>query len=246
LPRIIRTTPANAELIKYANNAFLAMKISYINSIANLCQVIPRADVEVVASGIGIDRRIGQLFLKAGLGWGGSCFPKDLKALSGFGKSIGVDLHLVEATLRVNNLQPLNAVRLAERLLGDLGGKLIALLGLSFKAGTDDMRDAVSIKIIDELLGRGAKVVAYDPVAMPNAQRILRGRIQLSPSALDCVKGADCCIVVTEWKEFARTRPEEFISRMRRPIVIDGRRIFNPSLFSKKLRYAAIGLGPNE
>ncbi|MCP8322781.1 MAG: nucleotide sugar dehydrogenase [Candidatus Methylarchaceae archaeon HK02M2] len=246
LPPIIRTNPNTAELIKYTNNAFLAMKVSFINQIANLCQRIPNTDVEVIAKGIGLDERIAPLFLKAGFGWGGSCFLKDLKALSKFSRSKGVALPLTEATLFVNEIQPLNAVNIAEKLLGDIQSMRIAILGLSFKPGTDDIREAVSIKIVKELLRREAKIVAYDPAAIENVRKIFGNRIEYSKSALECINSADCSIIVTEWSEFSKIKPEDFISRMRNPIVIDGRRIYEPEEFSSKLRYIAIGLGSKD
>jgi UDPglucose 6-dehydrogenase len=243
IPPIIRTNLQNAELVKYTSNAFLAMKISFINQIANLCQRIPNADVNVIARSIGLDKRIGPLFLKAGLGWGGSCFLKDLMAILNFSKSTGAALPLTEATLSVNQAQPLKAVKLAEKLLGDLEGKSIAILGLSFKPGTDDMRDAVSIKIVEELLRRNARIAVYDPAAMENARKILGDKLQYCKSALECICGVDCAIVVTEWPEFSKLKPEDFTSRMRNPILVDGRRIYNPEKFSPKLTYMAIGFG---
>jgi nucleotide sugar dehydrogenase len=243
VPPIIRTNLQNAELIKYASNAFLGMKISYINQIANLCQRIPDADVSVIAKCIGLDKRIGQLFLKAGLGWGGSCFPKDLKAIVKFSKSIGAALPLTEATLSINALQPLKAVGLAEGLLGDLEGKTIAILGLSFKPGTDDMRDAVSIKIVEELLRRKAKIAVYDPAAMENARKIFGDKLKYCKSSFECIRDADCAIVVTEWPEFSKLKPEDFTSRMKNPILIDGRRVYDPEKFSQRLKYAAVGVG---
>jgi len=243
LPPTIRTTPANAELIKYANNAYLAVKISFINNVANLCQRIPGADIESVARGIGLDNRIGSLFLKAGLGWGGSCLPKDVRAISEFSKSLRTSVPVIDAAFHTNETQPTRAIHLAEQVLGSLKGKRVALLGLSFKPGTDDMRDAVSVKIVKGLLKKGAKVTAYDPYAMANAKRILGSKIQMCSSALDCINGAECCIVVTEWDEFKRMEPIEFKSRMKRPIVVDGRRILDPDRFAREVEYVAIGLG---
>ena len=244
-PPILRTTLENAELIKYAANAFLAMKVSFINMIAGLCERIPHADVEVVAKGIGLDKRIGAYFLKAGLGFGGSCFPKDLKALLVYARGLNVRLPLVEATLQINENQPLRAVQLAEDLLGDLKGKRIAILGLAFKPNTNDMRNAVSIKLINELLKRGAMVVAYDPAAVDNAKRVFRNKIKYANSARECLRGAEAAIIVTEWDEFKQLTPGDFIKCMKRPIVIDGRRIYDPGQFGRKLTYKATGLGPD-
>jgi nucleotide sugar dehydrogenase len=243
LPPIIRTTPVNAELIKYANNAFLAMKVSFINMIANLCQKIPGADVEVVARGIGLDKRIGSLFLKAGAGWGGSCFRKDIEALINFSRKMGVDLPIVEATLKVNETQPFKVVELAKELVGSLENRRISVLGLSFKPDTDDMRYAVSIKVINRLLEEGAKVIAYDPKAIPNARKIFGETIEYANSVEECLKGSECALIVTEWSVFKNLKPEEFIRLMKIPVVVDGRRMYDAKLFSSKLRFAAIGLG---
>ena len=242
-PPIVRTNLPNAELVKYASNAFLAMKVSFINQMANLCQKIPNTDVAAIARGIGLDKRIGPLFLKAGLGLGGSCFPKDLKALLNFAKKTRTALPLTEATLSVNSVQPLKAVELAEQLLENFEGNRVAILGLSFKPGTDDMRDAVSIKIVDELLKKKARVRVYDPAAMKNARAIFGKKIRYCKSATECVKNADCAILVTEWPEFLQLKPEDFAANMRKPILIDGRHIYDPRKFSRKLRYVAIGVG---
>lgn len=244
VPPLIRTNLATAELIKYANNAFLAAKISFINQIANICGKVPEADVTVVAKAIGLDKRIGPLFLNAGLGYGGSCLPKDVKALIAFSRSLGYNPVLFNSVEDVNNVQPYEAVKLARRLLGNLQGKRIAILGLSFKPDTDDMREAVSIKIIDKLLQEGASVVAHDPAATNNAKKIFRDRIEYAPSATKCISGADCSIIVTEWQQFKKLTPEDFIENMKKPILIDGRRIYDPKHFSQKLKFAAIGLGP--
>jgi len=243
MPTLIRTSLANAELIKYANNAFLATKISFINSIANLCERIPESDVEVIAKGIGLDLRIGSLFLKAGLGWGGSCLPKDLKAILVFARSLGLDMPIIDAALRINELQPILAVEKAREALDGLNGKRVAILGLAFKPNTDDIREAISTKVIDGLLQEGADVCAYDPAAIENARRILGKRISFASSAEECIKGADCCILVTEWDEFKRMRPEDFKVRMRRPILIDGRRVYDAEQFKSKLEYFAVGYG---
>ena len=243
-PPILRTSLTNAELIKYANNAFLAMKISFANMIARLCQVLPGADVVDVMDGIGMDKRINRAFLNAGLGWGGSCFPKDLAALLRVGEELGVNLPLVRATIEVNEEQPLLAVRLAKEALGGLKGRRVAVLGLSFKPNTDDVRGAVSLTVIEALLDEGASVVAYDPRAMDNVRSLLGNRIEFANSALEAVERADCCIIVTEWDEFNRLRPEDFKKHMRNPVVIDGRRVFRPEEFGRVVKYIAIGRGP--
>jgi len=243
MPPVIRTTPINAELIKYANNAFLATKISFINTIANICERIPGADITVVAKGIGLDRRIGPLFLNAGLGYGGSCLPKDLRALIQFSKNLGYEPKLLEAMESVNISQPQRAIELCKKLLGELRGKRVAILGPAFKPNTDDMREAPSIAIIRQLLKEGAKVVAYDPAAIPNAKAIFKDEIEYANSAIECLKNADCCILVTEWEEFKKLKPEDFLQNMCTPILLDGRRLFDPEEFSRKIMFMAIGLG---
>lgn len=242
-PPTIRTNLPTAELIKYANNVFLATKISLINTIANICQKIPRTDVKTIAKAIGIDKRISPLFLNAGLGYGGSCFPKDIKALIAFSKSLGYAPQLLNAVENVNETQPIKAVELCEKLLGNLRHKRIALLGLAFKPDTDDIREAVSMKIINKLVEEGANISVYDPVAMNNARKIFEDRIEYAPSATKCISNADCCILVTEWEEFKNLKPEDFVKYMKSPAVIDGRRIYDPEEFSQKLRFTAIGLG---
>jgi UDPglucose 6-dehydrogenase len=243
LPPIIRTNPSTAELIKYANNAFLATKISFINTIANVCEKIPGADVTTVAEGIGLDERIGSLFLRAGLGYGGSCFPKDVKALIAFSKSLGYEPTLIKTVKEVNNVQPYKAVELAEKLVGDLKGKRIAILGLAFKPGTEDMREATSIKVVDRLLKKKARVIVYDPVAMDNAKKIFGEKVSYSSSAIECIRNAVCCIIVTEWDEFRNLGPEDFVKHMKEPNVVDGRRIYEPRRFGERNHFTAVGLG---
>jgi UDPglucose 6-dehydrogenase len=240
MPRFLRTSPINAEFVKYTNNAFLATKVSFINSIANLCERVQGADVEVVARGIGLDPRIGPHFLRAGLGWGGSCLPKDLRALLAYAEDLECDLPVIRASLELNESQPLRAVELAKRLIGPLKNKRIAVLGLSFKPETDDIREAVSIKIVNCLLDECAHVSVYDPKVPRN---ILSNDVSYSSNAKDCVQGADCCIVATEWDEFKDLTPDDFIERMRTPSLIDGRRIYSPEQYRSRIKYAAIGLG---
>ena len=177
-PPIIRTTLSTAELIKYASNAMLATKISFINTIANICEKIPGADVKDVAAAMGLDKRIGPLFLDAGLGYGGSCFPKDVKALIASSKALSYAPELLESVENVNHAQPLKAVELCKQLLGSIDGKKIAILGLAFKPDTDDMREARVIPIVNELLKEGANIVAYDPVATATAKIIFENKIQ--------------------------------------------------------------------
>lgn len=244
-PPILRMSPSSAEMVKYASNTFLAMKISFINEIANICEKVPGVDVVRVAEGIGLDTRIGRKFLNAGLGFGGSCFPKDVRALLAESERLGCETRLIRATLQTNEAQALRAVELALDELRSLKGRQVAVLGLSFKPECDDMREARSLVVIDKLLKMAAEVIAYDPVACENARRILHRKIKYAQSARECIEGAECCIIVTEWEEFRRLGPEDFLSLMRKPVVIDGRRIYDPSAFAEKLRYRAIGLARN-
>jgi UDPglucose 6-dehydrogenase len=242
-PPTMRTNLPTAELVKYANNAFLATKISFINTFANVCEKIPGADIKKIAEAIGKDHRISPHFLNAGLGWGGSCFPKDVKAFIAFSKKLGFNPTLIQATNKANQDQVKFTIQKAKNELKTLKGKKIAILGLAFKPDTDDIREARSIKIITQLLTQGAKVTAYDPMAASNTKKILKKRVSYASSAIECLKNADCAILVTEWEEFKKLKPEDFSQNMRKPILIDGRRIYNPEKFSKKMRYIAIGLG---
>jgi UDPglucose 6-dehydrogenase len=244
MPPVVRTTHEGAELIKYANNAFLAMKVSFINTIANIAERTRNADVKDIAQAIGLDERIGSKFLNAGFGWGGPCFLKDLKALIGYSETLEYDPELIEAVVATNEKQKQRAIQLAKHALGSLEGKRIAILGLAFKPDTDDMREAVSIPLVRALLEEGADVFAYDPVALRNARAIFQGKITYARDPCECLEQADCCIIVTEWDEFKRISPSTFIERMRRPIVIDGRRIYDARRFSEAgILFSAVGLG---
>jgi len=211
---------------------------------ANLCEKIPGADVKVVAYAMGLDKRIGGLFLNAGLGYGGSCFPKDIKALIAASKSLGYPIELLEEVENVNHAQPLKAVELCKELLGaSLKGKTVALLGLAFKADTDDMREARVIPIVEQLKKEGAKIKAYDPVAMDVARGIFGDKITYAKSAVGCLSGVDCAILVTEWEEFKALKPEDFVANMKTAVLVDGRRIYDAKVFGEKLKFRAIGLG---
>jgi len=242
LPPVITTTPETAELVKYASNAFLATKVSFINTIANISQHIPGVDVNQVAEAIGRDPRIGPLFLKAGPGYGGSCFHKDLQALINHSQLQGYDPLLLKATEKTNEEQADRVVELAEKLAGPLDQKRIAILGLAFKKDTDDIREASSIRVIDRLSKKGARLVGYDPMAMPNFERIFGDMIELTKDPLGALRGADCAIVMTEWDELRKLKAKDYIAQMRQPILVDARRIYNAPEF-KELKFAAIGLG---
>ena len=243
LPPILLTNPVNAELIKYANNAFLAMKISFANMFSRLCSKLKGADVGVVMKGIGMDSRICNAFLGAGLGWGGSCFPKDTRGILSYARKLGVDLKLVRASIEVNEEQVDYAIELAESIVGSLGGKLVAVLGLAFKPGTDDVRESRAIKLVERLLEKGARVRVHDPKAMDNARKILGDRVEYAISLEDCLRDADLCVLATEWPEYRELGQEDLIRLMRSPALLDCRRVYDPEKF-RRVRFAAIGLGP--
>jgi len=241
VPPILRMNPTSAEVVKYASNAFLATKVSFINQIANICEKVEGVDVVKVADAMGLDDRIGRKFLNAGPGFGGSCFPKDLKALVAFSRELGYEPKLLEATLRINEEQANHVAELVREELGSVKEKKIAVLGLAFKPDTDDMRESQSIRIINRLMEEGAEVQAYDPAAMKNARELFGEKILYADSATNCLSGADCAVIVTEWDEFKKLNVEDFKRKMRTPIVVDTRRIYNPQEF-RSLRYRAVGL----
>jgi UDPglucose 6-dehydrogenase len=223
---IVRTDVASAEMIKLAANAFLATKISFINEIANVCEEVG-ADVTEVARGMGLDERIGPRFLRAGIGWGGSCFGKDTIALKKLAGNTGYHFQLLSAVIDVNELQKRRVVGKLQKHLGALAGKRIALLGLAFKPDTDDMRDASSLVLSTRLQGEGAHVAAYDPIAEARASRLLP-KIELCDSAEAALDNADAAVLVTEWPEFAELDWVSLASRMRMPVVVDGRNFLDP------------------
>jgi UDPglucose 6-dehydrogenase len=216
------TDVRSAEMIKYASNAFLATKISFINAIANLCEAAG-ADVDDVGKGMGLDKRIGSAFLKAGIGYGGSCFPKDVKAMLHTSRELGVPFSLLEETIAINDHQHELLVTKALKRLGELKGKKIAMLGLSFKPNTDDMREAPSIKIARSLTASGAEVAAFDPVAASNARKVIGDIITYVDSAAEAAKEADALFIVTEWEEFRELDVKALLDNMKKPIIFDGR-----------------------
>jgi len=243
MPPVLITNPTNAELIKYASNVFLATKISFINMISQLCQRLPNADVKVVADGIGMDKRIGREFLNAGLGWGGSCFPKDVKAFLKFGEEMGLCLKLVESIIEINESQIENAVKLAKELIGKLDGRKISILGLAFKPGTDDVRESRAIRLIEELLKYDVEIRVHDPKALEKAKKILGDRVTYCKTIEECLTGSDLCILATEWPEYKELNQEMLRKYMRSPALLDCRRLYDPEEF-KGIKFAAIGLGP--
>lgn len=246
LPELLVTTPEGAELVKYGSNAMLATRVSFVNLFARFCEQFPGTDIEDVARGLGMDHRIGSHFLQAGPGFGGSCFPKDVRALSRSMKDAGLDPSILQSILAVNDAQPLHVLELAEKAAGSLRGKKIAVLGLAFKAGTDDIRESRSIFLIQQLLERGGAVKAYDPVAMPAAKAVLDPQVEYSSSMRECIKGADVAIVMTAWRQFKALKASDYIKLMRSPVLVDARRIYDPGLYGRKLRYAAVGLGEKD
>ena len=243
LPFALRMNLASAEMVKYASNAFLATKVSFINEVANICEKVAGVDVVKVAEGMGLDERIGKRFLHAGAGFGGSCFPKDLKAIVAFAGEHSYKTNILKSVLKVNRNQAIHVVELVRKRLGTLRGRRIALLGLSFKPGTDDLREAPSLRIIKQLLTKGARIVAYDPVGIENAKKILGKRIGYADTVESCLEGVDAAIIVTEWDEFRKLTPTDFKRWMQRPILIDARRIYDPATFRPEMTYAAVGLG---
>jgi UDPglucose 6-dehydrogenase len=218
---LVRTDVNSAEMVKLASNAFLATKISFINEIANVCEETG-ADVAEVARGMGLDNRIGQHFLRPGIGFGGSCFPKDVSALKQLAGNSGYHFQLLTAVIEVNELQKRRVIAKLQKHLGSLVGKSVTLLGLAFKANTDDMREASSLVLAARLNADGALVRAFDPIAEDEARKILRG-VHFAGSALDALDGADACILVTEWPEFKEIDWAAAAQRMRGRLVIDGR-----------------------
>ena len=222
---IVVTNRNSAEMIKYASNDFLALKISFMNDIANLCEIVG-ANIEDVAKGMSYDERIGSKFLKAGIGYGGSCFPKDTKALHWLASHNGYELKTVKAAIEVNESQKLRLVRKAANLVESFDGMKVAVLGLTFKPGTDDLREAPSIPNIQYLLERGAEVVAYDPVGIENTKNIFKDSIKYTTSIDEAIEDADICFIMTEWKQILNYDISNYKNKMKRPLIFDGRNCY--------------------
>jgi UDPglucose 6-dehydrogenase len=239
------TDVESAELIKYASNAFLAMKISFANAIADLCERTG-ADVSQVINGMGYDHRIGRHHLQPGLGYGGSCFPKDVDSLIQTSSRFGYDFRLLKAVVDINKERSMSFVKMMEKALGQINDKTFAVLGLAFKPDTDDMREAKSIEVIQQILSRQGKVRAYDPAAMDNAKHIFNNHIYYARNAYDAAKGADALVVLTEWREFKLLNLEKICQSMKQPYIFDGRNLYN---FEKNRRlgfhYYGIGRSVN-
>ena len=230
---VIRTSITTAEMVKFVSNAFLATKLSFINEIGNICRRLG-IDVYDVVKGVGLDYRIGESFLCAGIGFGGSCLPKDLKGLVHSSRQLGYRPQLLESVLEVNRNQVLNLLHMVEEKLGDLRGKTVCVLGLAFKPNTDDIRNAPALEVIQLLMEKGALVKTYDPLAMPNARAVLPERVQYCRDAAEAVGNCDAVLVLTEWDEF---RQESLYSGK---VVFDGRRVVNPEEARRMCDYQGI------
>jgi len=241
---IVITDLRTAEMIKYASNAFLATKISFMNEVADICEALG-ADVKEVATGMGYDARIGRHFLDAGLGWGGSCFPKDVLALAYMAEEKGLDPKILNTVMDVNYERRKEAVRHVEAMTGGVKGKTIGMLGLAFKPNTDDMRDAPSIDIAQELTAAGAKVRGYDPVAMDVARSILPA-VEMFDDPYSMAEGCDALMVNTEWNEFKQLDLEKIKELLTSPVIFDGRNIYDPAMMKKMgFKYRGMGRGFN-
>ena len=241
---LLTTNRRSAEMIKYASNNFLALKISFINEIANLCEKIG-ANIEDVAKGMGFDERIGNKFLSAGIGYGGSCFPKDTKALHWLSTFNDYELKTIKAAIEVNENQKLRLIKKAKKYYKSFENLNVAVLGLTFKPGTDDLREAPSIVNVGIMLDDGANIKAYDPIGIPNFSKIYpeeSNNIKYCKTIEDTLKDADICFIFTEWKEIKDLNPEIFKKYMKTPIVLDGRNCYNPETMEEcGVEYNSIG-----
>ncbi|MDP2586457.1 MAG: UDP-glucose/GDP-mannose dehydrogenase family protein [Candidatus Komeilibacteria bacterium] len=235
------TSRETAELIKYAANAFLATKISFINEISNVCEKTG-ADVEEVAKGMGLDKRINPYFLKAGIGYGGSCFPKDVRALRQLSGGNGYNFRLLKAVIEVNNKQRQLFFEKIKKVLGSLEGKKIGVLGLAFKGNTDDVRESAAVDLIKKLVKAKAKVSCFDPQAVANARLVLNGRIRYCANAYETMEQADALIIATEWPQFAKLDFKKVKKLLRQPIIFDGKNLLNHQLIKKAgFSYYSVG-----
>ncbi|HLH09800.1 MAG TPA: UDP-glucose/GDP-mannose dehydrogenase family protein [Terriglobales bacterium] len=239
--RLIVTSTRSAELIKHASNAFLAMKISFINAVGNICEAVG-ANVEEVCDGIGSDPRIGDRFLSPGIGYGGSCFPKDLKAFRAVARESGYDFRLLDEVIRINEEQCLRFLRKVRSALWTLKGKRLAVLGLAFKGGTDDVRESPAITLVELLLREGCEVVAYDPAAMVKSREVLGNRVTFAESAYDAAEDADALLLLSDWEEFAVLSLPRLRRALKYPIVIDGRNLYDPQMMGENgFMYYSVG-----
>jgi UDPglucose 6-dehydrogenase len=239
---LIETSTRSAELIKHASNAFLALKISFINAVANMCEALG-ADITEVSKGIGSDNRIGPGFLRPGIGYGGSCFPKDLAAFQVVARECGYEFPLLAEVVNINERQKAQFLRKLRKALWTLRGKKLGVLGLAFKGGTDDIRESPAIAVIQSLLAEGCKIKAYDPAAMANARRVLqKPDICFVDSAYEAARGSDALLVLTDWSEFAELDLDRIKMEMIYPIVVDGRNLYDPATM-QKIGFAYYSIG---
>jgi len=240
-PPLIVTSTKSAELIKHACNAFLAMKISFINAVASICESVG-ADVQQVVQGIGSDSRIGSRFLNPGIGYGGSCFPKDLKAFRAVTRECGYEFRLLDEVMRINEDQRERFLRKVRGALWTLRGKRLAVLGLAFKGGTDDIRESPAIRLVETLLQEGCQIAAYDPAANERAKEVLPSSVDFAASSYDAARGADALLILTEWEEFAKLDLARLHHQLKYPIVIDGRNLYDPEIMaSRGFTYYSVG-----
>jgi UDPglucose 6-dehydrogenase len=243
-PPVIVTSTKSAELIKHASNAFLAMKISFINAVASMCESVG-ANVQQVCQGIGTDSRIGPRFLNPGIGYGGSCFPKDLMAFRSVARDVGYDFRLLDEVMRINEEQRQRFLRKVRNALWTLRGKRLGVLGLAFKGGTDDIRESPAVLLVQSLVQEGCVVAAYDPAAMERAREVLRSHVEFVNSPYEAAAGADALLILTEWEEFATLDLPQINSKLRYPIVIDGRNLYNPEMMAAHgFTYYSVGRAP--
>ncbi len=237
---IVLTNYSTAEIIKYANNSFLATKISFINQIASICEEIPDANIDDVAKTIGLDPRIGNLFLDAGPGYGGSCLPKDVKAIINFSTKAGINPTLLTAVEKTNKQQINSIIKLIKQNIGKIHGRKIAVLGIAFKPETDDIRDSVSVELVNRLIKLGAKITIHDPKAIENTKKIFKNKIKYQKVVSTAVKDCKCAIIMTAWKQYEKIN-NKTIEHMAKKFIIDSRRIISDKKLNAK--YFAIGLG---
>jgi len=230
-PRLIITSTRSAEMIKHASNAFLAMKISFINAVASICESVG-ANVQQVCDGIGTDSRIGPRFLNPGIGYGGSCFPKDLMAFRAVAKESGYDFRLLDEVIRINEDQRQRFLKKVRSVLWTLRGKRLGVLGLAFKGGTDDIRESPAILLVQELLREGCHICAHDPAAMDHAKEVLHASVEYTAGPYEAATGADALLILTEWEEFAALDLGRLRKLLKYPIVIDGRNLYDPATMS--------------
>ena len=240
-PLYIEISPQSAELVKHACNAFLAMKISFINSVANVCEAVG-ADIEEVCKGVGKDRRIGSHFLNPGIGYGGSCFPKDVAAFRSAARKLGYEFELLDEVHKINDHQRVRFLRKVHMALWTLKRKRLGVLGLAFKGGTDDVRESPSLQIVQALIAEGCEIAVFDPAAMSNAKKVLGDSVRYVSDAYAAAEGADALLILTEWREFAALDLPRIKTLLKYPIVLDGRNLYSPAEMARAgLDYHCMG-----